>query len=548
MHRLLLVIIVANLLTSPLVPDRFAMATPADQPLTLGVNMHPLQDPYGPEVIADDIERAHHLHAQVIRINIHWAWIEPQQPGRATWNMEQVQKLERFLQYARQYRIKVLATVLEAPCAWASTAPSGCATENAWSYAPSNPQAYATFVGELVRSYKDDIYAWEIWNEPNLPQFWKQPNPESYAQLLQLTYPIIKANDPHAIVVGGALAPTNVTTETPLSTAAYAHRLYQAGAQQFFDVLSFHPYTDGNPPTWYDDRWPAQSFVRSIPALRAVMEHYGDTRPMWLTEVGWTTVPANQCHDCWTPDLPVSEAEQATYLNDSIQLVRQWPYVDQVLVYQLHDPRRPPELPTGTTGFSLESFYGLYRADSTRKPAATIFQRQAAGRVFLPMVAVTPDGPFRPHQATSIGDGVFTHVTFSDGRAPYSDSWLLQTHTAIQRIRREERPSGCDQAQWSTALIWVGVAAPAQMTVNGVSVGSITTISPQQQHGYIVQLSRSLQIQDTICITPLPPAGFQIILGPDMFYHYDSYCYREHCASTSVQSQRLNALTRISTR
>jgi hypothetical protein len=159
-------------------------------------------------------------------------------------------------------------------------------------------------------------------------------------------------------------------------------------------------------------------------------------------------------------------------------------------------------------------------------------------KFFIPFVASRPFiGPFRLHQSTTIGNGVFATVTYSDGQAPYSEEWLLQVHNDIQRIRREEQPSGCDQSRQEATSIWVGVAAESQVTINGVTIGSISVITSQQQHGYIAHLQTPIHINDTICVSPIPTGGFQVIFGPDMYYHYDSYCYRGHCVAGNKISQ-----------
>src|SRR5688500_7472247 len=50
--------------------------------------------------------------------------------------------------------------------------------------------------------------------------------------------------------------------------------------------------------------------------------------------------------------------------------------------------------------------------------------------------------PIREHYQVSVGDGIFTSGTFSDGLAPYSESWLQDNnHFKIQRIRPEENPN-----------------------------------------------------------------------------------------------------------
>jgi len=56
----------------------------------------------------------------------------------------------------------------------------------------------------------------------------------------------------------------------------------------------------------------------------------GDARPIWITEAGWTTVPPASCVDCWTPSLPVTEAEQAAYLAQAVAIAEGCPYEEDL--------------------------------------------------------------------------------------------------------------------------------------------------------------------------------------------------------------------------
>lgn len=48
-----------------------------ETPSLLGVNMHPLQSVYAPEDMPVQVCLARSLSVGIIRIDIHWAWIEP---------------------------------------------------------------------------------------------------------------------------------------------------------------------------------------------------------------------------------------------------------------------------------------------------------------------------------------------------------------------------------------------------------------------------------------------------------------------------------------
>lgn len=139
-----------------------------------------------------------------------------------------------------------------------------------------------------------------------------------------------------------------------------------------------------------------------------------------------------------------------------------------------------------------------------------------------------PAKPLRQHNQTSIGTGVFRQVTYSDGQEPLTEVWLQESgHIDIQRMRREEYPDGCAISSYDVKLVWVAAGERAQVTVSGSTVGEITYITEKQRHGYVAPLS--LREGDRICVVPIPASGFHFIFGPDVYYHYDSYCYRGHC-------------------
>ena len=140
---------------------------------------------------------------------------------------------------------------------------------------------------------------------------------------------------------------------------------------------------------------------------------------------------------------------------------------------------------------------------------------------------VGQDGPFRPHYQVVVGDGIFAQGTFSDGMAEYSQDWLWANgHGDIQRIRKEEYPSGCDIARYNTNLIWIAGTAGMQISINDKIVGTYKIAD--NAHGYIFQYP--INMGDKICaVNYRASTGYAILLGPNIYYHYDSYCYRGNC-------------------
>lgn len=158
-------------------------------------------------------------------------------------------------------------------------------------------------------------------------------------------------------------------------------------------------------------------------------------------------------------------------------------------------------------------------------PPTPIPQTEAEADISEP-TPVSQEGPFRSHYQVVVGDGIFAQGTFSDGLSEYSEDWLwANDHFDIQRIRQEEYPSGCDISRYNTNLVWISGSAGMQFTVNDEVVGTYEIAD--DPHGYIFEWP--IQMGDKLCAVNFRSIGFSIILGPDIYYHYDSYCYRGAC-------------------
>lgn len=134
---------------------------------------------------------------------------------------------------------------------------------------------WRAFVRAIVTRYKDRLRYWEVWNEPDLKQFWRQdPNPAEYTILLKATYEEVKRVDPKLTVLLGGLS--GIPFE-------FIEGIYKAGGKDHFDIMNVHPY-----------RYPAAPEVRplveDLKKLRELMARYGDAaKPVWITEIGYPT-------------------------------------------------------------------------------------------------------------------------------------------------------------------------------------------------------------------------------------------------------------------
>jgi hypothetical protein len=119
---------------------------------------------------------------------------------------------------------------------------------------PDDPNVFAAFVGELASRYAGRGIAIEIWNEQNLDREWVS-NPQKldaarYTAMLAASYNKIKAADPNAIVISGALAPTGCNNGVNCTDDfAYLDQMKAAGASKYMDCVGTHVNALRVPPS-----------------------------------------------------------------------------------------------------------------------------------------------------------------------------------------------------------------------------------------------------------------------------------------------------------
>ena len=121
------------------------------------------------------------------------------------------------------------------------------------------------------------ITAYQVWNEPNLPAYWRpRHDAAGYLRLVRLTRARLRAVDPNATIVLAGLPDSRLGT--PMLD--YVRAVYaQPGARRLFDVVALNPYSAGAP-----------GVLEKLNQVRALMDRRGDhDTPIWVTEIGWAT-------------------------------------------------------------------------------------------------------------------------------------------------------------------------------------------------------------------------------------------------------------------
>jgi hypothetical protein len=259
-----------------------------------------------------------------IRIEIGWQAVEWSQ-GTLDWSY-----IDPMVNLAQGYGFKILGLVTYAPD-WATTGNTPTMHGS-----PTDPTQFAEFASAAATHYQGKINAWEVWNEPNIREFWgPTPDVARYATLLEVTYQAIKAVDPSSTVLSGGLSSAGQIT--PLD---FVEGLNAIGANKYLDGVALHPYTFPELPN--------VAGIQSITSVHDVMQ-----KQVWLTEFGAPTGTA--------PYAAVSTTDQATAMAQVLSWEKTTPWAGPVFVYDMVD--------AGTDPNNIMDNFGLLDAAGNPKPA-----------------------------------------------------------------------------------------------------------------------------------------------------------------------------------
>jgi hypothetical protein len=188
------------------------------------------------------------LGATVARVALNWAFTQAQ-PGSApdwrTWD-------RRYRAYTA-VGIRPIWAIQAAP-RWAvdpHVAAADCPTRGlrgaqAGQECLVGPDAahrghYAAFAAQVARRYPLSA-AIEIWNEPNLEQYWRAPDAAAYGALARTAIATLRRAAPAMRVLVGALSAPLYGTRAAIRLDEFASALARDGTIAVADGLSFHPY------------------------------------------------------------------------------------------------------------------------------------------------------------------------------------------------------------------------------------------------------------------------------------------------------------------
>ena len=313
-----------------------------------------LENEVEPVKILRSLEMTRELGAATIVQFFPWAYVEAQ-AGTSDWA-----RTDSIVRLARLQGLRIIARLGLVP-GWAR--PPGTPLTRL----PDDSFAdFADYAAAFAARYAADIQHIIIWNEPNLSAEWgfQTADPARYARLLALSYARIKAANPAAIVLAGALAPTLEIAENGvgLNDLEFLTALYRLGAKAHFDALAVHSYGFRAAPEAPPQ--PDQLNFRRVELLRQIMLDHGDShKPIHITESGWND------HARWLHALRPSQ--RAAYTIRAYQFAEaHWDWLETLCIWALRYPADLRGYPDG---------YTLINAEFLPKPVYFALQSYARG-------------------------------------------------------------------------------------------------------------------------------------------------------------------------
>lgn len=308
----------------------------------LGVNAHFLW--FTPEQYKQQMQRFHALGLEWVRVDLHWDRHEPSE-GRY-----RLGELDEVVDSLKQEQLKsVFYLVGSAP--HATSAPSGSPTPD--QYPPKQAQVFAERMAMLARRYPS-IDAWQVWNEPNLPSFWRpHEDAEAYGRLLQQSTQALRQVDPNKPVVMGGMA---YYSQMPVKGGLMLESLGKLGVQQLGTIIAYHPYSQ-TPET---DEPGKRDFILRSQQLNQMLRGV-QVPAIWATEWGWSSYAG----PIELQEL-IGEQGQADYVLRRLALMSALDY-DKLFLFALSD--------LDSRASARDQHYGLLDLQGKPKPVYMALQR-----------------------------------------------------------------------------------------------------------------------------------------------------------------------------
>jgi hypothetical protein len=291
----------------------------------LGVNGDNLFYPLAIEGPAETLDR--HLDwiasapISFVRSQLDWRGAEPAAPTTAGHTYD-LAGHDRWVQALAAHGLRWAPSLLGWPAPEWATDPAAAAAGCGERTPPADPANYAAFAAALAERYGRDgsfwrehpglpevpVTSYELWNEPNIEAFWcPAPDPEAFAVFAEAAARAVRAVDPRAEIVFGALVPLG-TASGSIETGEFVARALEAapGLAPLIDAVGVHPY--GPDPT---------SSLETLRTMRGEIDDAGlPDASLIVNELGWPSEGTSGGFTAVSDD-----AARASYLADVVEAV-----------------------------------------------------------------------------------------------------------------------------------------------------------------------------------------------------------------------------------
>ena len=319
------------------------------------------------------VELVKQTKAKVTRVDILWSFVAPNRPANPTNPADPAydwSRLDAIFSQLSAANIRIIVSTYSTPT-WAIAGKNGAHVSQYNPNAP-RPADYAAFMQAAATRYSGSyvppgataplprIRHWEIWNEPNIVQFFKYNGKSSlprYKALVKAAYPKIKKANPRAIVIAGVAGPRSSTGDGNIGSRTWMNSLVGDKSVKF-DAYSQHIYPSKGPK--FQSKAYAKAFPtwNSLPEIYAALNRKKKGMKLYITEAGYTTAK--------TPfrNVKVTFAQQKQYLSQIFALPAvKNPQLATVVWFNLQDNPFWPG--------------GLLTASGAKKPSYAAFVAQA---------------------------------------------------------------------------------------------------------------------------------------------------------------------------
>jgi polysaccharide biosynthesis protein PslG len=280
------------------------------------------------------------VKAKWVRTAVRWDLVEPDSASSDDWT-----KVDALVKDAQADGLQLILDINGTP-KWARASGTGTAAF------PEDLHTYAAFAAKVAARYRGKVAAYELGNEPNHLKSFAHPSAAVYEQVLQFSYPLIKAADPDVKVLTGGLGGSR-DKKGNISGDVFLDALYKAGAKPYFDGVSYHPYTYPLAPS---DDTGSRGWSRMIHARQIMVDNGDGDKKIWITEFGAPTSGPN----------PVTQEKQAQIMHDAYQLWSTYSWAGPLCWFDYRDK--------GTDQSDHGNFFGLYTNDGQPKLALKQFE------------------------------------------------------------------------------------------------------------------------------------------------------------------------------